>query len=83
METQTPEKQISEKQKTTAILLAFFLGALGIHRFYVGKTGTGIIMLLLSLSMIGIWISAIWAIIDLIIIVLDKFKDGNGLVISK
>jgi len=82
METTTPEK-VSEKQKIIMILLALFAGTLGIHRFYAGKIGTGIIMLLLSLSMIGIWISAIWAIIDLIIIVLDKFKDGNGLVISK
>jgi TM2 domain-containing membrane protein YozV len=83
METQTPEKQISEKQKTTAILLAFFLGALGIHRFYVGKTGTGIIMLLLTLTIVGVYISGIWAIIDLVMIILDKFKDGKGLIISK
>ena len=83
METQTPEKQISEKQKTTAILLAFFLGALGIHRFYVGKTGTGIIMLLLTLTIIGIYISWIWATIDLVMIILDKFKDGKGLIINK
>ena len=83
METQTPEKQISEKQKTTAILLAFFLGALGIHRFYVGKTGTGVIMLLLTLTIIGIYISWIQATIDLVMIILDKFKDGKGLIISK
>ena len=83
METQTPEKQISEKQKTTTILLAFFLGTLGIHRFYVGKTGTGVIMLLLTLTIVGVYISGIWAIIDLIMIILDKFKDGNGLIISK
>ena len=83
METQTPEKQISEKQKTTTILLAFFLGALGIHRFYVGKTGTGIIMLLLTLTIVGIYISGIWATIDLVMIILDKFKDGKGLIISK
>ena len=83
METQTPEKQISEKQKTTTILLAFFLGALGIHRFYVGKTGTGVIMLLLTLTIVGVYISGIWAIIDLVMIILDKFKDGNGLIISK
>jgi TM2 domain-containing membrane protein YozV len=83
METQTPEKQISEKQKTTAILLAFFLGALGIHRFYVGKTGTGIIMLLLTLTIVGVYISGIWATVDLVMIVCDKFKDGKGLIISK
>jgi len=83
METQTPEKQTSEKQKTTAILLALFLGTLGIHRFYVGKTGTGVIMLLLTLTIVGVYISGIWAIIDLVMIILDKFKDGNGLIISK
>ena len=83
METQTPEKQISEKQKTTTILLALFLGTLGIHRFYVGKTGTGVIMLLLTLTIVGVYISGIWAIIDLVMIILDKFKDGNGLIISK
>jgi len=83
METQTPEKQISEKQKTTTILLAFFLGALGIHRFYVGKTGTGVIMLLLTLTIVGVYISGIWAIIDLVMIILDKFKDGKGLIISR
>jgi len=83
METQTPEKQTSEKQKTTAILLALFLGTLGIHRFYVGKTGTGVIMLLLTLTIVGIYISGIWATIDLVMIILDKFKDGKGLIISK
>lgn len=83
MEITKEEKQVSEKQKTTTILLAFFLGALGIHRFYVGKTGTGIIMLLLTLTIVGIYISGIWATIDLVMIVCDKFKDGKGLIISK
>ena len=82
METTTPEK-VSEKQKIIMILLALFAGTLGIHRFYAGKIGTGIIMLLLTLTIVGVYISGIWAIVDLIIIVLDKFKDGNGLIISK
>ena len=82
METTTPEK-VSEKQKIIMILLALFAGTLGIHRFYAGKIGTGIIMLLLTLTIVGVYISGIWAIIDLVMIILDKFKDGNGLIISK
>lgn len=38
-----------EKNKIVAALLAFFLGGLGIHKFYLGKTTAGIIMLLVSL----------------------------------
>ncbi|NBU29109.1 MAG: NINE protein [Caulobacteraceae bacterium] len=35
-----------DKNKIVAALLAFFLGMLGIHKFYLGKTNAGIIMLL-------------------------------------
>lgn len=38
-----------EKSKIAAALLAFFLGGLGIHKFYLGKTGAGITMLLCGL----------------------------------
>eukprot|EP01030_Chromulinospumella_sphaerica_P025156 gene25156-25278_t len=34
-----------DKNKIVAALLAFFLGWLGIHKFYLGKTNAGIIML--------------------------------------
>ena len=37
------------KQRRIAVVLAFFLGSLGIHKFYMGKTVPGIIALLVSL----------------------------------
>ncbi len=58
-------------------LLAMFLGGFGIHRFYVGKIGTGILMLL-TLGGFGIW-----ALIDYIIVITDGFTDSEGRVISR
>ena len=53
-------------------LLCFFLGALGVHRFYTGYVGLGIAQLL-TFGGLGIW-----AFIDLISISLGKYKDANG-----
>ena len=41
---------ISPKSRLAATLLAFFLGIFGAHRFYIGKTGTAIVMLLLGIA---------------------------------
>jgi TM2 domain-containing membrane protein YozV len=84
---------ISPKSKTAAALLAFFLGSLGIHRFYAGKVGTGIVILLLSIIgyatltfTVGAFVLAavgLWVLIDFIMILMGKFKDKNGLLIKK
>ena len=66
----------SEKGFLPTLLLAIFLGGLGIHRFFVGKIGTGILQLL-TLGGLGIW-----ALIDIIIIAVGSFKDKNGLPIK-
>ena len=63
---------ISPRSRLVALLLCFFLGALGAHRFYVGKVGTGILMLL-TLGGLGIWM-----LIDLILIVVGSFNDKEG-----
>jgi len=60
------------KSQLTAVLLAFFLGALGIHRFYLGYTGIGIIQLL-TLGGFGIW-----ALIDFIRILVGDLKPKGG-----
>jgi TM2 domain-containing membrane protein YozV len=66
----------SEKSNTVALLLCFFLGFLGVHRFYVGKIGTGVLMLI-TLGGLGIW-----NLIDFIMIVVQKFTDSEGNTLS-
>ncbi|WP_431028498.1 TM2 domain-containing protein [Lysinibacillus sp. LZ02] len=63
---------MSEKNFVVTLLLCFFLGSLGIHRFYVGKIGTGILMFI-TLGGFGIW-----TLIDLIMIIVGKFTDKDG-----
>ena len=62
--------------KTSVALLCFFLGSLGVHRFVVGKTGSGIAMLL-TLGGLGIW-----TIIDFIMFLTNSFKDSEGNIVS-
>ena len=72
MNTFIEERVESEKGFVPAILLCFFLGTFGAHRFYVGKIGTGILMLL-TLGGLGFWV-----LIDFIMIVIGNFKDSDG-----
>jgi TM2 domain-containing membrane protein YozV len=68
---------ISPKSRLAVTLLAFFLGSLGIHRFYLGKVVTGIIMLITAGGL------GIWTLIDFIMAVAGVMKDKEGRYIKK
>lgn len=63
---------MNQKSHMTTLLLCLFLGTLGAHRFYVGKTGSGIAQLLTAGG------CGIWTLIDLIQILMGKFTDANN-----
>jgi hypothetical protein len=66
------ERPESEFTRVPVFLLCLFLGLLGVHRFYVGKIGTGVLQLL-TLGGLGLWL-----LYDLIVIVFGAFTDGDG-----
>ena len=66
----------SGKSFVSVLILCIVPGWLGVHRFYVGKIGTGIIMLL-TLGGLGIW-----TFIDIIVIATQNFKDSDGMTIK-
>ena len=85
--------EISPKSRLAATLLAWFLGTLGIHRFYVGLIGTGVVMLILTIiGYATFWFfgvgfaflaaTGIWAFVDFLIAVTGNMKDSEGRLIK-
>ena len=69
-----------QKSKIAAFLLAFFIGTLGIHQFYLGKNGLGAAMLIITVVTCG-WgaiVTGIWALIDAIVIITGGCRDSLG-----
>jgi len=67
----------SQQDWLVALLLCFFIGVIGAHRFYVGKIGTGLLMVF-TLGGLGIW-----TFIDLFLIIVGKFKNKDGEILSR
>lgn len=63
---------MNQKSFLITWLLAYFLGVLGIDRFYLGKIGTGILKLV-TFGGLGIW-----ALIDLIMVLIGSTRDKDG-----
>jgi TM2 domain-containing membrane protein YozV len=68
---------MKKRTYVVAVLLSFFLGCLGVDRFYLGYTGLGILKLL-TLGGLGVW-----ALIDFILIAVGKLKDADGNALEK
>ena len=66
------EKAVSPHSRLAALLLCFFLGVFGVHRFYVGKIGTGVAMIFTAGGL------GIWVLIDFIMIIVGGFTDIDG-----
>ena len=72
------EKLLNSSSSTTStdwltlFLLTFFVGVLGVHRFYTGKIGTGFLMLI-TLGGFGVWF-----LVDLILVVTGQFTNKEG-----
>jgi TM2 domain-containing membrane protein YozV len=65
-------EEYSPKSRLAVTLLSWFLGGIGVHRFYLGKVGTGILMI------VTVGGAGIWWLIDFIMAVSGAMKDKEG-----
>jgi len=87
-------EEVSPKSRLATALLAWFVGTLGLHRFYIGKVGTGLVILALGiLGWATTWLlgfgyiftvaAGIWVFIDFIMTLVGAMKDSQGRSIKK
>jgi len=86
-------EEVSPKSRLATTLLAWFLGIFGAHRFYLGKTGTAVGMLILGILYLAtVWLwglgflfllaVGVWALIDFIYAVSGNMRDNEGKLIK-
>ena len=81
------QSTLSDKSKVAAALLSFFLGLFGIHRFYLGRVGSGVAMLVLSIigwftigllvGFVPLFIVGIWDVVDFFRILFNNLGDAQ------
>ncbi len=74
------EKKYSPKSKVVAILLALVLGAFGVHNWYLGNRKKALIQTIIGITGIGLYVSWIWAILEILTGKLNKDSEGRDLV---
>lgn len=82
------QSTMSDKSKAAAALLSFFLGMFGVHRFYLGRAGSGAVMLVCTIFgwftagiIVGLGLIAfvaIWDLVDFVRILCNSLGDAQG-----
>ncbi|MGN1227158.1 MAG: NINE protein [Christensenellales bacterium] len=68
----------NQKSQVIATILSLFLGIFGIHNFYLGKVGKGILQLILTITVFGAVITTIWAFVEFLKIIDSRGTDKQG-----
>ena len=76
MHSTTKKKAVSEKSRGIAVFLCILFGWLGLHRFYVNKPVTGVLMMF-TMGGFGMWI-----LVDLILLLSERFKDSDDYIVT-
>ncbi|WP_336789514.1 TM2 domain-containing protein [Paenibacillus sp. MMO-177] len=82
------EQEVKDRGKNMIIayVLWYFLGVFGGHRFYLGRTGSAIAQLILTISVIGVIVTSIWWIVDAFLLhqwVRDRNRAVEGQLIDE
>ncbi len=72
-----------EKNWLVTLLLCLCFGCFGAHRFFTGKHGSAIAQLLMTLSVVLCWVTAIWVFVDFIMICAGSFRCADGTELRK
>jgi hypothetical protein len=70
------ETHCSPKSRLVALLLCFFFGGFGFHKFYLGRVGMGILYLF-TLGLCGIGV-----LVDLLVLLLGSPRDSQGMLLT-